>query len=284
MLSKMDEYLFDLNGFLILKGALSAEEVAKLNGELDALPAMTKGDWYGHVHCTSFGKRDGINLQQIYEAGPTFASLVDHPSWIEHVKHFVGGQDDFDSLHGPVFIDENFASIRGPGDAIGIHSGGHLGTKRTQFRYFNGRFACGQINVLFALNDVGPGDGATMVIPASHKANLPHPEFESRTIGNQGSVDGMVGAMEVHLNAGDALLFVDALCHGSSSRVNPGERRICVYRYGPSWGFFRHGYRPSSQLLDRLSPEARQIVMPHQEVPREPQVKAEANQPVGAGA
>ena len=62
----------------------------------------------------------------------------------------------------------------------------------------------------------------------------------------------------------DALVFVDATCHGSAKRVNPGERRICVYRYGPSWGNFRWGYTPSDALLARLSPLARKIVRPQQ--------------------
>ena len=52
----------------------------------------------------------------------------------------MGGQVGFDVKHGPLFIDENFASVRGLGDAIGIHSGGHKRTKRTQFRQFNGQF------------------------------------------------------------------------------------------------------------------------------------------------
>jgi hypothetical protein len=44
------------------------------------------------------------------------------------------------------------------------------------------------------------------------------------------------GAVEVHLNAGDAVMFVDAIMHGSARRVNEGQRRIAVYRYGASWG------------------------------------------------
>ncbi|MCP4309396.1 MAG: hypothetical protein GY788_31885 [bacterium] len=52
--------------------------------------------------------------------------------------------------------------------------------------------------------------------------------------------------------------------HGSARRTNEGQRRIAVYRYGPSWGFFRHGYRPSAELLARLIPAQRQIVMPHE--------------------
>ena len=81
-----------------------------------------------------------------------------------------------------------------------------------------------------------------------------------------GSADGVTGAVELHMKAGDVVLFVDAICHGSARRVNADERRTVVYRYGPSWGFFRHGYRPSKELLDRLSPERRQIVWPHEKI------------------
>ena len=78
--------------------------------------------------------------------------------------------------------------------------------------------------------------------------------------------DSMIGSEEVYLNAGDAILFVDSLCHGSSRRVNKGERRVVIYRYGPSWGFFRNSYRPSKELLNRLSKTQRNIVMPHEKV------------------
>jgi len=105
-----------------------------------------------------------------------------------------------------------------------------------------------------------------MVIPGSHKANLPHPQVIQQKKDAVRSVDGIYGATEVHMQAGDVLLFVDAISHGSAKRVNPGERRIAVYRYGPSWGWFRHPYRPSPGLLQRLTPQQRKIVMPHEEV------------------
>ena len=123
-----------------------------------------------------------------------------------------------------------------------------------------------------ALTDIGPGDGATMVIPASHKSNFTHPEFGAHTMktGEARSADGLEGAIEVHLKAGDALLFVDAIAHGSARRVNPGERRIAVYRYGPSWGNFRHPYQPTPELLQRLTPRQRKVVCPQPTLPREP--------------
>jgi hypothetical protein len=115
-----------------------------------------------------------------------------------------------------------------------------------------------------AFSDIGPGDGATMVIPGSHKSNVRHPQtvaLEKRS--EETSVDGIEGAIECHLEKGDALLFVDAIAHGSARRTNPGNRRIAVYRYGPSWGSFRLPYRPSPELLARLTPRRRGLVMPH---------------------
>jgi hypothetical protein len=184
----------------------------------------------------------------------------------------VGGEA-FDFNHGPLFIDESFASFRGPGQAIGLHAGGYDASKKQQFRVQNGKFMCGQVNVLIALNDIGPGDGATMVIPGSHKSNFPHPQFGEHAIQEGASVEGTAGAIEVPMKAGDAILFVDAIAHGSAKRSNPGQRRFIVYRYGSTWNYLRWGYRPSEELLARLTPQRRQIVWPFQEWLRVPNRK-----------
>jgi hypothetical protein len=216
------------------------------------------------VHGHQYGdSTSGINLQQIYEAGEAFERLINHAAWLEQVKHFVGGEGTFDHKHGPLFMDENFVTVRGPGEAIGLHSGGYTPTKRTQFHVKDGKFMCGQINVLMALTEMGPGDGTTMVIPGSHKSNFQPPDYAENEMQPGASVDSVENAIEVFMEPGDALLFTDAICHGSAKRTNEGQRRVCVYRYGPSWGYFRHGYRPSDELLARLTDERRRMVSPH---------------------
>ena len=82
------------------------------------------------------------------------------------------------------------------------------------------------------------------------------------------SVEGITASVELFMEAGDALLFVDGISHGSATRRNSGTRRIVVYRYGPSWGNFRHGYQVSPELLERLTPERRGIVSPQNAQPR----------------
>ena len=55
---------------------------------------------------------------------------------------------------------------------------------------------------------------------------------------------------------------VDCMAHGSARRVNAGQRRTLIYRYGPHWGNNRYGYQASEELLARLTPERRQIIQP----------------------
>ena len=254
----LEAYLFDLRGFIVIEDALSGETVQSLNEAVDDMLPLEPGAWHGHVHRKANPDAVGnsIQLQQIYELSP-FDTLIDHPAWIERVKHFIGNQDDFDTNHGPVYIDENFLQITPEDVGTENHSGGHTRTKRTQYRWHNGSFHCGQVNVLVALNDIGPGDGATMAVPGSHKQNIT-PPFLAEAAGN--TLENVPEAREVHLDAGDALLFVDSLMHGSATRQHPGERRFFVYRYGPSWGVSRRGYEPSQALLDRLTDEQQVIV------------------------
>ncbi|MCC7193822.1 MAG: phytanoyl-CoA dioxygenase family protein [Phycisphaeraceae bacterium] len=279
MVTDRDKYFFDLQGFIVRRGVLTSAEVRELNDSLDAIPKLQPGQWYGGLHGHTYGTKDGINYQQIYEAGEPFERLIDHPSWIDHMRCFVGGEGTFDYKHGPLFIDENMANFREAGEAIGLHSGGNELIKRNQFRVVNQKFLNCQVNALIALTDIGPGDGATMVIPASHKQNFTHPDIAKHCMKPGGaSGDNCEGAIEVFMQAGDVLIFTDAICHGSAKRTNPGFRRILVYRYGPSWGFFRHGYRPTRELLTRLTPQRRQIVWPHEPFQRTPNLKPGFNE------
>ncbi|HEX3815087.1 MAG TPA: phytanoyl-CoA dioxygenase family protein [Mycobacteriales bacterium] len=254
----LDDYLFDLRGYLILENAIEPDLVDALNGALDGVPQTLRPyEWWGNVQRSDTeGDAKGLELQNIVEGGEPFERLLDHPSWISRVRRYCGETESY--VQG-LFIDECFASIRRQGGYFGVHSGGYKGASRGQYRFKDGLFRCGQVNILMALTDIGPGDGGTMVIPGSHKSNLPHPQFEQFQTER---MDTMPGVIEVHLKKGDALLFCDGLSHGASSRSNPGERRVVIYRYGPSWGATRHGYRYSAELIERLTPERRKILQP----------------------
>ena len=125
-----------------------------------------------------------------------------------------------------------------------------------------------------ALNDIGPGDGAPVLIPGSHKCSEIHPRLKQN---GKGIVyDGFTGkpagtafaTQEVHLKAGDVVMFTDAITHGSAERTNPGYRRSIVYRYSPKYVRERFDYPHSGELLARLTPDQRKIIQPT--APRRP--------------
>ena len=256
----LEDYLFDLQGYLILRNAVDADLIDRLNQAIDPFRHLEQYEWHGNVQRKDDNGAAGMELQNIVEGGLPFEELIDHPSWIQYLRHYCGEENSY--VKG-LFIDECFASIRRTGGFFPVHSGGFQGALRGAYHYNNGAFRCGQVNILLALTDIGPGDGGTMIVPGSHKSNFPHPgEIYYDKDGKPVPMDALAGAIEVNLNKGDALLFCDGTSHGASSRTNPGERRVVIYRYGVSWGSTRYGYRYSQELLDRLTPERRAILEP----------------------
>jgi len=253
----LDDYLFDLRGYLILENAADPSFLQELNTAFDNFPPLQRGEWWGNAQRRDYTDETGFELHNCVEAGEPFEKLIDHPSWIEYLRRYCGEKESY--VEG-LFIDEAIASKRTAGGHHPVHSGGYRGAMRGAFGYKHGVFRCGQCNIILALTDIGPGDGPTMVVPGSHKSNFPHPLAGDYMKGDR--MDQLPGAIPVYLRKGDALLFVDGMMHGGSSRTNPGERRITIYRYGVLWAATRFGYEYSQALLDRLTPERRKILQP----------------------
>jgi ectoine hydroxylase-related dioxygenase (phytanoyl-CoA dioxygenase family) len=253
------DYLFDLLGYRVLQGALTPDQLRRINEWVDAQPPRKPGDWFGNVEVHSYQGHDGTNYQNIIEGGDVFEELIDHPTWINEVRRYI-----CNGSHG-LSINEAFLNVREQAGFIGVHSGGHLPSFIAQTRHRTGKWMVGQINILMALTDVGPGDGATVIIPGSHKSDLIHPILTGGTQQiHRDDIPAGEALMtaEVYLKAGDALMFTDGLCHGSATRTNPGERRILIYRYSPHNILPRYNYLPSDELLARLTPARRSMIQP----------------------
>ena len=180
----LDDFLFDLRGYLVIKNAVEPELVDELNRTIDTIPPLKYGEWYGNTQRRDYTASTGLELHNAVELGGPFEELIDHPGWINYVRHYCGEEKSY--VEG-LFIDECILSVRESGGHHPVHSGGYQGALRGIYHYANGVFRCGQCNIIVALTDVGPGDGATMVIPGSHKSNFPHPECgQLRQAGSDG--------------------------------------------------------------------------------------------------
>ena len=148
-----------------------------------------------------------------------FRRLIDYPAWIGHCRRWIN------PVNG-ISIHENLLNVRGLGGYIGIHCGGALPICYLTFRQENtGEWMVGQINVIGALQDIGPGDGATTLIPGSHKSAMRHPKLLEQTYRSDDAAGNQFGMKELYLEAGDVLMLTDAITHGSAARTNDGYRR-----------------------------------------------------------
>ena len=280
---EFQDYLFDLQGYLVLENAISEEDLEKMNAWIDAHWAYVEEPWaentedkriprwIGNIETHTYNIENGVNFQNIIEGGAVFEKLIDHPAWINLVRKYVHEVNGL-SIH------ENFLNVRGPGGFIHIHCGGHVPLSYLTFRQEQtGEWMVGQINVLMALNDIGPGDGAPVLVPGSHKSTEIHPRLK---VDGKGLVyDGVsgkpagtaFGTQEIYLKAGDVVMFTDKITHGSAERTNDGYRRSIVYRYSPRYVRERFDYPHSDELLARLTPDQRKIIQPTS-VRRPPQV------------
>src|SRR5215467_8175151 len=130
----LQDYLFDLRGFVIIKGAISPDLVDRLNQAIEPYLDLQYLQWRGNVQRFDNNGNAGIELQNIVEGGQPFEELIDHPSWRDRMVRYCGEQGTY--VEG-LFIDECFASIRRSGGFFPIHSGSADGTMRGQFRFVN---------------------------------------------------------------------------------------------------------------------------------------------------
>ena len=191
MPTEMEDYLFDLQGYLVLPQAVDADHLSEMNAVIDQWLTAAEARWREKARQSD--PPFSVSFENVAERDPSFLSLVNHPAWAQHLKRYIGSEDppvtegtqypaDAKRTGDSPVLEGATASIRGPGVATRLHSGAHKRRMYTQFRFHNNRFRCGEVNIILALNDIGPGDGPTMVVPASHKSNLLHPASVDRPL------------------------------------------------------------------------------------------------------
>jgi phytanoyl-CoA dioxygenase PhyH len=216
----MDEherYLFDLNGYLAVRGALSAAVLAELNALMDERIAH---DVPADATTHRFG--------DVLDWGPAVRTLIDHESMLPYLEEILGV--DFR-------LDHNYADlIRSGKGPIGtrLHGGAVPFDPGQSYTFIEGRPRSGLLVIAYNLRDVGPNDGGFGCVPGSHKANLPFPE-DWREL--EEDRDGLVRA--VTGPAGTAIIFTEAMTHGTLPWRGTGERRTLFFKYDPAayaWG------------------------------------------------
>lgn len=239
-MNEIERYLFDLQGFLVVENALSLQQVADLNDVLDQQVAMhheQQQPWTRFNHLLNFGK--------------PFCDLIDNPRLTPYLTELLG--ENFRLDHDYVHI------IRQAGTGpIGseLHGGGTPYDPCQYYHFRSGQMYNGLTAVAYHLSAVKPGEGGFGCIPGSHKSNLPFPEAFRNLETPAACVQEVVGA------AGTAIVFTEALSHGTLLWQGTHERRTLFYKYSPySSAWWRSNY-PIADDSDLSESQRRRLRAP----------------------
>ena len=228
-----EKYLFDLQGFIVVRNALAPAQVSALNEALDANRDKRKNDT---ASSTSEALK-GAQLRGLYEGMLSwdqpwcrpFREVLANPRIFPYLNTLLGRGWKMD--HSP-FI---FTADRGT-EGLRLHGYGQAEFNGSRFyHYQNGAMRCGLINCQYQLTDVNPGDGGLCVIPGSHKANFILPDDIARYETDRDVV------YHVPMKAGDLVIFNEATTHGTLPWNGEGERRSLFYRYTPKYMHYSGG-------------------------------------------
>ena len=214
-----ERFLFDLQGWISIPNALSAEELQQLNALMDRrVEAEMEAGSCRH------------RFTQLLEWGGPFRNLIDHAAIYPRLLELLGAG---------LRLDHEYAVVlrKPPLSGINILHGGATPFDATQYyHYNNGEIRNGLMVVAYNLKDVNPGDGGFAVVSGSHKSNIPFPEHWRTQAASLDCVQ------KVAAPAGTAIIFTEALTHGTLPWTAATERRTLFYKYSPAPLSWASGY------------------------------------------
>ena len=225
--SEEEKYFFDLRGYLVVRGALSVDEVKTCNDAIDHYgdEIRTRSVEDGGLARGSSalvgkeGRRELTGMlgwPEPYRA--PFRKLLVHPVVVSRLNEFSG--KGFRMDHGPLLI----SALKGA-EGHQLHGGGEPFSQSVWYHQQNGKIFCRGITVAWQLTDVNEGDGGFACVPGSHKTAEPTPA-EVRS-----AEDDMGLVYQPVMQAGDVLFFAETMTHGTLPWRGEGERRSVLYKY-----------------------------------------------------
>ncbi len=256
-MSEREKYLFDLQGFLVVRDFLTPEEVAALNESVDANIDVMGEDGNSHTgeSTTLVGKKRGMFTGMLSWPKPwcnPFRDIVVHPKLLPYLNTIHGRGWRLD--HQPFILTADKGT-----EGLRLHGPGMVNFDGSQYYiYTNGQMRCGMVVFQFQLADVNEGDGGLAVIPGSHKANLACPEKIKEWEMDQDIV------YNVPAKAGDLIIFNEATTHGTLPWTADHDRRSLLVRYSPKYLHFAGGYYETSfpEWVDELTEAQRAVLEP----------------------
>jgi hypothetical protein len=228
-----ERYLFDLNGYLVLRKVLPPPVLAAMNDSIDRLEALSDREVEARNLARKY-QEDNVYAQvgpapqqgladyssTILPCGGPFEDLIDWPTVLPYLEESIGVPFRLDAA--------SFMSRHGGGGFV-FHHGYAEMLPYSEYAFERDGFLCASIKISYALTDVGVEDGCFTVIPGSHKSHFPNPLV--------GQVPDPAHPLVRPLPcvAGDAVFFSEDLSHGAVENRGSRVRRTLFYSYAPAY-------------------------------------------------
>lgn len=250
VLTEEQKYQWKEDGYLVLKGALSAEEIKQLTAVVDQM------DEEHREQLSSEGAQNGVdakpyaglNKLNIIEKSNIFVGLMDHPTTFPVVLELLGPF---------IQLSMSQAMVRSPNpDGKGLSHALHPdgGQAMQRIRVDENSLPL-QIKIQYFLTPLAaPEHGNFTIVPGSH-----YRPFPTAQLGNAESPHN-AEALQLCVEAGDAAVFPHALWHGAASNRSNYPRKTLIYCYNHHC-FRAYDYKePSLELLERCTPRQRRLL------------------------
>ncbi|MXW54973.1 MAG: phytanoyl-CoA dioxygenase family protein [Gammaproteobacteria bacterium] len=220
-LSDEQRYLFDTFGYVVLPNVVSDEQIEELRATLrsptEQWVPVAQDD--GPLHWSKVW-RDMLDLPKL---SPVLEEIIgNHGARNARVR---AGIDlptfRIDHINVHTHVKRGFPGAH-------LHGGWKWTGGSQYFSYHDSRFFNGLVSVSFELYDTHPNDGGFCCIPGSHKSNLPLPADWHKI--NEKIPDCVARIPAV---PGDAIVFTEALIHGTLPWNSDATRKTVFYKFSP---------------------------------------------------
>eukprot|EP00978_Attheya_sp_CCMP212_P015396 scaffold39755_cov52-Attheya_sp.AAC.7 len=239
-----ERYLFDLNGYLIIRGVLTPEEVKEASDSItkrqedmterkekalrNAVPGTA-------LYGTGPGRKDLGGVLEWGEDSKVFKSILAHPRLVPLFHGILGKGYRMDHMPFVIAQDMGAEGFQLHGGTVDCVSGEY--NPYLAYTCHHGMIRSALMGCNVILTDHNAGDGGFCVVPGSHKSNFKMPP---------GMVDGEAYQefiRQVTTKAGDVVLFSEGTVHGAMAWTNPDvQRRVCLYRFSPATNVYARSY------------------------------------------
>ena len=215
-LSAADDFLFDAQGFVILREAFDADRCRRYLAELDRL--------FEHSYEDAWLQREDVRGQTTVQLSEGQRRINGLPLWTDIFDEVISFAPVVARLRRwmqhPQLVN-TWAIEKTAGAPWG---GWHRGLNPDDYSVRGGKIRTRMLNCVYLLTDNGDEDGCLVVVPGAHKSeiDLPLSEYRSKEL---------PGSLRATGKAGDIVMFSETLLHTGALKTTTQRRTNLYFNY-----------------------------------------------------